>query len=135
VSSGACFLGYDMAGREAITNKLRAVFETLQPRDTDPMVDFDERDLFRLSEEAGFHPISLALEAVAEPLPPRDWDGFLNTAGNPNIPTLVEAIDAALTDAERDQLTEHLRPMVEAGRGTWRMASAYLAATKPLDND
>ena len=35
--------------------------------------------------------------------PPRDWDGFLNTAGNPNIPTIGEAMRATLTAAEQDR--------------------------------
>ena len=129
-SSGSAFLGNDLPGLGEITDKLRAVFEAIQPPGNDPMLDFDERDLFRLAEESGFYPVRLSLEAVAEPLAPRDWDGFLNTSGNPNIPTLAEAMESALTDEERDRLTAELRPKVEAGRGTWRMASAYLAATK-----
>jgi arsenite methyltransferase len=94
------------------------------------MLDFDERDLVGLAEDAGFFPISLTLEAVIEPPPPRSWDGFLDSAGNPNIPTFREAIEQALTAVEREQLTAHLRPLVEQGQGEWRMASAYLAATK-----
>lgn len=94
------------------------------------MIDFDERDLVRLAEDAGFFPIGLWLEAVVESLPPRSWEGFAHTAGNPNIPTLAEAMEQALTTPERERLTEHLRPLVEEGRGVWRMATAYLAATK-----
>lgn len=94
------------------------------------MLDFDERDLVRLAEDAGFFPINLTLDAVVEPTPPRAWDGFLNSAGNPRIPTIREAMEQALNAAEREQLTTHLRPLVEQGRGVWRMASAYLVATK-----
>jgi ubiquinone/menaquinone biosynthesis C-methylase UbiE len=130
-SSGSTYLGYDLPGLGEITGKLRAVFEALQPPDSDPMLDFDERDLFRLAEDAGFHPVRLTLEAVSQPLAPRDWDGFVNTSGNPNIPTLSEAMDAALTGVERDKLTAELRPKVETGTGTWRMASGYVAASKP----
>jgi hypothetical protein len=35
----------------------------VQPWDSDPMLDFDERDLVLLAEEAGFFPIQLVLEA------------------------------------------------------------------------
>jgi len=126
----ASFVGYDLTGLEEIRDKLRAVFDRLQPPDTDPMTDFDERDLVRLAGDAGFSPIHLTLEVVVEPLPPRDWDGFLSTAGNPNIPTIDEAMRAALTTAEQDRLTSHLRPLVEQGSGIWRMATAFLAATK-----
>jgi len=37
----------------------------------------------------------------------------------------------ALTPDEQTQLTVHLRPLVEEGRGTWRMATAYLHAIRP----
>src|SRR5947207_9064822 len=51
-------------------------------------------------------------------------------AGYPRIPTLGEAMEQTLTPAEREELERHLRPLVEEGRGTWRMASAYLRAEK-----
>lgn len=125
------FAGYDLGALADLGRKLREPFAAIQPPDVDPMLDFDERDLVRLAEEAGFFPIRLRLEAVIEPLPPRAWDGFLNTSGNPNIPTVGEAMEQALTATERDELTSYLRPLVEEGLGEWRMASAYLSATKP----
>lgn len=123
------FAGYDLGGLDEIAGKLHAVFRRLQPRDSDPMLDFGGYDLVRFAESAGFFPVRLTLEAVVEPLVPRSWDGFLQTSGNPNIPTVGEAMDEALTTAERERLTAHLRPLVEQGRGEWRMASAYLTAT------
>lgn len=123
--------GYDLEPVGEIGDKLRAVYETLQPRDSDPMLDFDERDLIRFAEETGFFPIELSLEAEIKATEPRAWDGFLNSSGNPNIPTVAEAMEQALTPAERDRLVTHLRPLVEQGRGEWRMASAHLLATKP----
>jgi hypothetical protein len=119
-----------LSGLDDVAAKVRCVFEAIQPPDSDPMLDFDERDLLRLAEEAGFFPISMMLDVVIEPAPPRAWDGFLNSSGNPTIPTVAEAIEQALTSAERDAL-ERLRPLVEQGLGEWRMASAYLTATKP----
>ena len=122
--------GYDLNGVEQSGERLRAVFDALQPADTDPMIDFDERDLIRLAERAGFFPISLALDIVFKPLPPREWDVFLHTAGNPNVPTIGEAMRSALTTDEQSLLSAHLRPLVERGEGVWRMATASLAATK-----
>jgi arsenite methyltransferase len=124
------FFGYPLRGLEDVTAKLRAVFQSLQPPDSDPMLDFDERDLIRWAEGAGFFPVKLTLEALVEPTPPREWHGFLTSAGNPNIPTVGEAMHQALTDAECEQLEAHLRPLVENGLGVWRMATAYLVATK-----
>lgn len=123
--------GYDLHGLEKIAAKLHAVYDAIQPPGVDPMLDFDERDLVRLAEDAGFFPIDLRLDAVVESRPARDWDGFLGSAGNPNIPTLREAMADALSESERQQLTERLRPLIERGEGVWRMAQAYLTATRP----
>jgi uncharacterized protein YfaQ (DUF2300 family) len=61
---------------------------------------------------------------------PRSWEGFLNSSGNPNIPTVGEAIEQVLTTTEREQFTTYLRPLVAQGLGEWRMATAHIAATK-----
>ena len=124
------FCGYDV-GLLPEAEKLRALYEARQPADSDPMLDFDERDLLRLCEEAGFFPVELCFLAEIGPLDPRRWESFLNTAGNPNIPTPGEAMEQALAADERERLTARLRPLVEAGRGTWRMGHALLSGTKP----
>jgi hypothetical protein len=95
------------------------------------MLDFDERDLIRLAEDAGFFPVRLYLEAELERARPRAWEVFLRSSGNPNIPTLEEAMEEVLTASERAAFVAHLRPLVEEGRGEWRMASVHLAASKP----
>ena len=113
-----------------LTERLTAFFRTLQP-DDDPMMDFDERDLIRFAEHAGFYPIELELTAEIRPTEPIAWQVFANSSGNPKIPTFAEAMDMALTPEERERVTEHLRPLVEEGKGVWRMAHAFLTATKP----
>jgi arsenite methyltransferase len=123
--------GFDMSAIPDIAAKIRAVYEAIQPPDSDPMLDFDERDLLELAERAGFFPIHLHLEAEILPSEPRSWENFLNSAPNPCVPTLAEGMDQALTLEERERLTRHLRPLVENGRGTWRMATAFLHAVKP----
>jgi ubiquinone/menaquinone biosynthesis C-methylase UbiE len=122
--------GYDLGPIPEIARKLRAVYDEIQPPDSDPMLNFDERDLLELAERAGFFPVRLHLEVEITPSEPRTWEGFLNISGNPKIPTQAEAMQQALTVSERQTLTDHLRPLVEEGRGTWRMASAHLWATK-----
>jgi arsenite methyltransferase len=124
------WMGYDLSPLDEIGAKLRAVYDALQPSGTDPMLDFDERDLIGLAQDAGFFPIQLRLEADIKPTEPRTWEGLLHSAGNPNIPTLAEAMQQSLTPAERRLLSAHLRPQVEQGLGEWRMANAYLVATK-----
>jgi ubiquinone/menaquinone biosynthesis C-methylase UbiE len=101
----------------------------------DPMVDFDERDLMTYAEEAGFEDVRLNLfaEVTNEPMwRTRDWDVFLDSSPNPLAPTWREAVEAALTSVEAEQLTAVLRPQVESGRGVSRLAKAFLTARKPL---
>lgn len=124
--------GFDLGPIADIGKKVRAVYEAIQPHDSDPMLDFDERDLIRFAEEAGFSPIHLVLEADIKRADPRAWDGFVGSSGNPNIPTLAEAMEQALTPAERERLTAYLRPLVEQGLGEWRMAIAHLVAGGPV---
>ena len=123
------FWGYHASGLENLRDRLNALYAELQP-DTDPMLDFDERDLLALAEEAGFGELHLTLRADVAPIEPRPWSTFVNVSGNPRIPSLAEAMDQALTAEERERLTERLRPLVEAGRGTQRLALASLWAVK-----
>lgn len=126
----AGFWGYPSDGLTDLAERIEQVYAEIQPP-SDPMLDFDERDLVRLAERAGFFPIELELQAEIRSMEPRPWPAFLNSSGNPRIPTIAEAMDRALDPEERERFTEHLRPLVEQGAGTWRMASAYLTATRP----
>src|SRR5205814_7935403 len=103
---------------------------SIQP-ESDPMLDFDERDLIALAEDAGFFPIDLELLAEVRPPEPARWEVFAHTSGNPKIPTWAEAMEQVLTPEERERVVAHLRPLVEEGRGVRRIAHAYLRATKP----
>jgi arsenite methyltransferase len=124
------FWGYPLDGLKEVAAKVNALYESVQPA-SDPMLDFDERDLITLAEGVGFFPVELDLHAQITPLEPRPWQRFVNSAGNPKIPTLAEAMDETLTLAERRRLIAHLRPLVEGGRGVWRMAKAFLWAERP----
>jgi len=124
------FWGYPSAGVSDLAARVEAVFADIQPPD-DPMLDFDERDLLTLAEGAGFFPIELELEAEIRSMEPRLWEPFANSSGNPKIPTIAEAMERALTPDERRRFAEHLRPLVEEGKGVSCAACAYLTATKP----
>ena len=128
------FLGYDVAPVQDLAQKVREVFRRIQPMETDPMLDFDERDLFDLAEAAGFAEVHLNYEAKLVSndayFDVTDWDIFLRSAGNPKIPTLEEAINEALTQEEAERFSAHLRPLVENARRRGTSAVAYLWATK-----
>jgi arsenite methyltransferase len=122
--------GFDMTPVKDLRDRVMAIYERIQPRDSDPMVDFDERDLLSLAEAAGFAEIHLELHAEISPNEPRRWETVLHSSGNPRIPTLAEAMREALTPEEAERYTAYLRPIVEEGRGTSRGATVYLWAVK-----
>jgi arsenite methyltransferase len=126
----------EVAGTEDLLAKIWADVNRAQADagGLSPMTDFDERDLIRLAEAAGFDDIRLDLVAEvrnAAEWRPRDWDVFLDSSPNPLAPTFREAMHAALTPDEQERLTRALRPQVEEGRGTTRFARAFLTARKP----
>ena len=125
-----CTWGYALDDATDLMQKVNVIFDKIQPP-TDPMIDFDERDLLACAERAGFFPIKLDYRAEIEPPEAKSWETFMHSSGNPKIPTFDEAMDEALTPDEREDLTAVLRPAVEEGLGVWRMGTAYLWAVKP----
>ncbi len=123
-------LAYDATEVRDLEERVKGVFDTLQPRDRDPMLNFDDRDLVESAEVAGFERVYLTLEIETEPPEPLRWEAYANMAWNPKIPTLKEAMEQVLTPEERIRYEANMRPLVEAGRGSRRMASAYLCAIK-----
>jgi SAM-dependent methyltransferase len=125
------FGGYDIQPVAAIAEKVKAFHESLQPPDTDPMLDFDERDLVRDAEAAGFGEVRLDLRVTVKSAKrPCPWGRFLRMSGNPLEPPLSEVLDIVLTAEEIGTFSDHLRPLVESGTGTERTALAYLTAFK-----
>jgi ubiquinone/menaquinone biosynthesis C-methylase UbiE len=124
------FGGYDVTPVADLAQKLEAIYQRLQPPDSDPMTDFDERDLVTSAERAGFSEIHLELQIKVKPHENTDWSVFLHTAGNPKIPTLAEAMEQVLTPVEIEKFISRLRPLVEGKQGVRRSAVAYLWAVK-----
>jgi arsenite methyltransferase len=125
------FGGYDISPVAAIAAKVEALYASIQPPDTDAMLDFDERDLVRHAQDAGFPEVSLNLRVnVKTTRTPVPWELFLRMSGNPLIPTVGEAIAQVLDTEEAAEFTAHLRPLVESGTGQERRALAYLTAVK-----
>jgi ubiquinone/menaquinone biosynthesis C-methylase UbiE len=123
------FFGYDIRAVAEIAAKLDAEFAAVQPPGADPMLDFDDRDLVRLAEGAGFADVRLDLRVtVSKRRAAAPWGRFLRQSGNPNLPPLGEMLQRALSPVELAAFTVHLRPLVEAGQGEERKAVAYLTA-------
>jgi ubiquinone/menaquinone biosynthesis C-methylase UbiE len=125
------FWGYDVAPVSVIAGKLRAFYERRIAPDSDPMVDFDERDLVGYAIAAGFSDIRLDYRLLVSPRRPElTWDLFLDMQWNPRAPSLADAMREVLSDEEAAALTAHIRPLVEAGQGSRRSAIAYLSALR-----
>jgi arsenite methyltransferase len=124
-------LGYDITLVKPLVAKLKAFYESVQPPGANPMVDFDERDLVRHAERAGFADINLELRVTVKngkrPVP---WERALRMSGNPLVPPLGEVLDRVLSPQEIAEFTAHVKPLVESGTGRERQAHAYLAAAK-----
>jgi ubiquinone/menaquinone biosynthesis C-methylase UbiE len=129
------FWGFDGSGVPDLVEKLMTAYEAdAPPPEESPMLDFDERDLVRFARAAGFELFRLEYEAaVVDGAPtggPASWIAFWSFAGNPNMPTIGEVVEQALTLDEAQRFEAHLRPLVERGEGITRSAVAYLSATK-----
>lgn len=129
------FLGCDVSPVEDLAEKVKAFYERAQPRDSDPMYDFDERDLLRCAEGAGFVDVHLDFRAaVARGNQPgwgdKAWSILAEAPPNPLVPSVEEVSKRVLPPEGSERLLTHLRPLVESGRRTRRHASAYPWATK-----
>jgi SAM-dependent methyltransferase len=124
------FFGYDIGPVQDLVERINAVYESRQPPQSDPMFDYDERDLLRFAADAGFGERNLELRIDVAPQSPQDWDTFTRTSPNPLAPTLEEAIAEALSADDAARFTTHLRPLVEQGRGTFSVAVVYLWAVR-----
>lgn len=126
--------GWDATPIAGLVAKLRRVFESV-PRQRNPLLNFDERDLLRQARDAGFTSLTVEYKAeldVPEALPSTDWDVLKKIAPNPLAPTYEEALAEALTEAERKAFEDHVRAMLAAGTPARRtIATAYLRAVRP----
>jgi ubiquinone/menaquinone biosynthesis C-methylase UbiE len=138
--NGEYWWGWDAAAPvRDLAQRIRDHFHKLQPRDTDPMLDFDEIDLVRTCEDAGFRRMKLVHEIDIHPALPLPWDLVMNLAGNPNIPSQREIISEIFTTEEAARWEACMRPIIEAGGTPQRGAVAHLTARKdggpPLEED
>ncbi len=98
--SDGVFSGYDVREVRDLADKMRGCFGA------STLIGWDDRDLLRWIEDAGFADLEITLELEVKPHPMAkevDWDTFRNFAPNPLAPTLQEAMDEALTAEEQER--------------------------------
>lgn len=123
--------GHDIRPIQPIVQKVKAGYQAIQPPESDPMLNFDERDLVDFAEKAGFREVNLELNiTVKESAGERSWDTLLATAFNPKLPTVNEMLQKTLTEAERAEFVAYMQPRYENETTKSRFAVAYLQAVK-----
>jgi ubiquinone/menaquinone biosynthesis C-methylase UbiE len=126
--------GYDVSGCVGEAAKVKAAYVG-PSADDNPILNFDERDLIRHAEDAGFSEITLdltVLTRVTMPIVARDWDTFLHMSPNPTAPPICEILNEVLTADEARNFEACIRPQLEDGTKRMRYAEAFLRATKPV---
>jgi ubiquinone/menaquinone biosynthesis C-methylase UbiE len=112
-------------------DRVKEVWRSIDLPEYNAMHDWSERDLLQWVETAGFRRIDYEARFELKPLEPaNDFDVRWRQAGNPLVPSLEEALEQALDEAELQRFVEWLRPRAEAGDGVLRSASGYLTAFK-----
>ncbi len=127
------FFGYDLSSVGELVARVHAIFTAGERAVRSAMMDFDDRDLAKLAEEAGFDPVHVEchidIERGGGDLP-ISLEALLDGAPNPNAPTVREAVDAALTAPEQVQFMTALAKAFKDRRAVRRTAVAYVSATK-----
>jgi SAM-dependent methyltransferase len=123
--------GVDPGPTAALAARVEEAFRALQQRHATATHAFDERDLLRLFAQVGFAHLELELHtSVKRERKSVAWfDGLLDASARPGIPTLRQAIAAALDPDEAAVYLDHFRRAVAAGPVTSRQSTAYLWGT------
>jgi arsenite methyltransferase len=128
------FWGYDIGSVVDLAERVKAQFTALEdPAFREAMMDFDDRDLARFAETAGFEHVHVECHIDIEPgslMRSVDLGTLLDSAPNPNGPTIRAALTAALTKSERQRFLAALQRAFVEARAIRRTVAAYLTATK-----
>jgi ubiquinone/menaquinone biosynthesis C-methylase UbiE len=124
------FMQMDVTAVQDVAAKARAGYDAAMREAGRTMLDFDERDLVRFAEQAGFTEVHLEFQVDIQSAQNVPWETYLHTAFNPCAPTLAELMADVLTPEEQQRLNDHLRAQFEQPNRRWSGAVAYLWAVK-----
>ncbi|GAN80796.1 class I SAM-dependent methyltransferase [Acidocella aminolytica] len=99
-----------------------------------PLTNYDERELLRMAQAAGFEALQMELHISLKPAPPRQWVAFLETSPHPLAPSLGALLKTHYSTAEAIMLERALRPFIEAGGTPQTQRMIYLSGAKPLSS-
>lgn len=96
-----------------------------------PITNYNERDLVRLAQAAGFVDIHMELHIDVVASQNTNWDVFLHSSPHPLAAPLSDILAEQFTPEERLQFERAVRPMVEDPKTLTTDRMAYLSAIKP----
>jgi SAM-dependent methyltransferase len=99
---------------------------TLEAIQAASLTNYNERDLLRLCEAAGFVDLHLRLHIDSILALPMAWTAYVASSPHAAAPTVGEVLATRFSAAERAEFEAFVRPGVEAGTATERNVNAYL---------
>lgn len=127
------FWGYDLSSVGELVARVQTVLGGEDQAARSAMMDFDDRDLAKLAEEAGFDRVHVECHIDIERgggSPAISAEALLDSAPNPHAPTVREALTVALTAPEQVEFITALEQAFDGRRAVRRLAVAYVSATK-----
>ncbi len=94
------------------------------------IANYNERDLVRLAQGAGFVDIHMELHIDVVPTQNTSWEVFLRTSPHPLAPPLTVILAEQFTAEERLAFERAVRPLVENPKTLTTDRMAYLSARK-----
>jgi ubiquinone/menaquinone biosynthesis C-methylase UbiE len=128
------FWGYEVAAVADLATKVKAQFVAGDSAFQRAIRGFDDRDLVRFAQAAGFECVRSECNITIEPgslMNPVSFEALLDGAPNPNAPTTREAIAAALTEPQQERFLAELKRAFTQGKPVRKMAGVYLVASDP----
>jgi arsenite methyltransferase len=104
--------------------------DTIAAMATNPLTNFNERDLFRFCEAAGFSDVHVELRIDKVRLPVPSWEAMLSTASLAGAPTLAEVLESSYTEPERAEFKALVGQFFKDGVAIERRSTAYVVAIK-----
>jgi hypothetical protein len=128
------FWGYEVAAVADLARKVKAQFVAGDSAFQRAIRGFDDRDLVRFAQAAGFERVHAECNITIEPgslMNPVSFEALLDGAPNPNAPTTREAIAAALTEPQQERFLAELKQAFAQRKPVRKMAGVYLVASDP----
>jgi arsenite methyltransferase len=126
--------GYDLSEVIELNAKVKDALAALEdPEYRSAAMSFDDRDLAHFAETAGFERVHVECHIDIGPgsiMRRSSLRALLASAPTPTAPTLDEAVQAALSEAEQELFLSELERAIVEDKAVHRAALAHLTATK-----